>query len=449
MPRHIRNIVIAALLAILALAAGINGYIHHQFKTNIDQTLSSMQAFARVKYSDLSTSIFSGKVRLENVRISSAFLPEEINIGNVTLETPGFMYMLNGPENIKNGEFPEHLGFAINDFYLDLKGDTAEWLEKLVKRVQPIYASERKLCGAKSIFAPSDYREMGYTRMLSNMRIAYDFDPSAQTLIFSLTAATRNMMSLTARIKIINIASMSSAEVMQTGLPQLAKIDINYKDDTYTPRVLKYCSNLSGMSKEDYIAAEVKQSDEYFYMLWGFAPGEGLRDAYKDFLLKPEVVTVTMSPEKDFNPMMIALMRGDSLLDALNVNLQINRLLVKDLSYKQPPASFKQKFDRRIANALDFNSLLRGEPIKPPVLVNERKVTKRAPAKYHKIKLSNVAKHFDEYIRVTTKNGNQRRGQLIRLDSSNLYLQKKVSGGKFTMTVPRTKIKKIEAYFSK
>ena len=109
MPRHIRNMLIAALLAVLALTAGINGYIHHQFKTNIDNALSSLQVFARVKYSDLSTSILSGEVTLENVRISAALLPEEINLGNVTLETPGFAYMLNGPENIKKGEFPNQL----------------------------------------------------------------------------------------------------------------------------------------------------------------------------------------------------------------------------------------------------------------------------------------------------------------------------------------------------
>ena len=70
MPRHIRNILIAALLALLALAAGINGYIHHQFKTNIDNTLKSIQYFAQVKYSDLSTSIFSGDVKVVNVRRS-------------------------------------------------------------------------------------------------------------------------------------------------------------------------------------------------------------------------------------------------------------------------------------------------------------------------------------------------------------------------------------------
>lgn len=449
MPRHIRNIIIATLLAVLALAAGINGYIHHQFKTNIDQTLSSIQPFAQIKYSDLSTSIISGEVKLKNVRLSGAFLPETLTLGNITLETPGFLYMLNGPENIKKGDYPEHLGFAIDDFYLDLHGETAEWLDRLVKRMQPVYASERKLCAGKSIFGPSDYKEMGYTRLLSNMRMAYNFNESKKTLKVQISASTRNMGSMNGTIDIINISGMSSAQMMQGGMPQLANVDITYKDETYTPRIIKYCSKLSNMKKEDFINAEVKQSDKYFYMVWGFAPGHGLREAYKDFLIKPELMTLTMSPSKEFNPMTITMMSSDEIMDALNVRLKINGLLVNDLSFKTPPPAFTANFERRLANSLDFNSLLRGEPIKAPEPVKKPKAYKKAPAKYHKISLSQIPKHVDDYVRITTKNGNKRKGRLMRIDGNNLYVQKKVSGGKFLMTVPRSKIKTIEAYFSK
>jgi len=448
-PRHIRNIVIATLLAVLALAAGLNGYVHHQFKTNIDTTLSSIQPFAQVKYSDLTTSLISGEVRLENVRVAGAFLPEEITLGNITLETPGFAYMLNGPANVKKGEFPKHLGFVIDDFYIDMHGETANWLDRLVKRMQPIYASERKLCGGKSIFGPSDYKEMGYTRLSSNMRIAYSFNENNKTLDIDMTVQTRNMGNLKASINVNNLSGMTSENMMQGGMPQLANVEVTYKDDTYTPRMVKYCSELSNMKKEEFVDAEIKQSDNYFYMVWGFAPGNGLREAYKDFLLKSDTVTLTMAPGKEFNPMAIATMSGEEIMEALNVNLKINELLVTDLSFKMPPAEFTEKFEQRLANSLDFNALLSGDPVKAPDPVIEPEVTKKAVAKYHKIELSNVKNHISDFVRITTINGNQRNGQLIRLDKTNLYVQKKVDGGKFTMTVPLEKIKSIEAYFSK
>ena len=449
MPRHIRNILIAAILALLALAAGINGYIHHQFKTNIDKALNSVNMVAQIKYSDLSTSIISGEVELKNVRISAALLPEEITLGNVTLETPGFAYMLNGPENIKNGNLPDHLGFKIEGFYFDLHSETADWLDRLVKRMQPIYASERKLCAGKSIFGPSDYKEMGYTRLSSDMRFAYAFNEINQTLDINVTALTRNMGSMEALINITNIGSMSSEKVMQGGMPQLSNVEVTYKDEGYVPHIVKYCSELSNMEKEDFIKAEVKQSDKYFYMIWGFAPGQGLREAYKDFLYKSDTLTLTMAPGKDFNPMMVSTMSTNELMDALNVNLKINGLFVSDLSFKMPPPAFAESFDRQLAKSLDFDALLRGDPIKPPVKIKKRKVYKKAPAKYHTISISEIPKHITDFVQITTKTGHIRKGQLLRMDSKNLYVRKKVSGGNFTMTVPREKIKSVKAYFSK
>ena len=449
MPRHIRNILIASLLAILALVAGINGYIHHQFKTNIDNTLSSIRPFAQVKYSDLTTSLLSGEVKLENVRVAGDFLPEELTIGNLTLETPGFTYMLNGPENIKKGEFPKHLGLSIDDFYLDLHGETAKWLDRLVKRLQPVFASERKICGGKSIFGPADYKEMGYTRILSNLHMAYDFNEGKKTLNIVLDEKSRNMGGMKINVNISNLGSMSTDKMMQNGMPKLSNLDITYKDETYTPRMLKYCAALSNMKKEEFIDAEVKQSDEYFYMTWGFAPGLGLRDAYKDFLLKPDLVTLTMAQNEEFNPMMLPNMSTDEIMSALNVRLKVNGLLVTDMSYTKPPTEFAEKFEQQMAKSLDFKALLRGDPIKPPAPVVAPKVYAKAPAKYHKIKLANIKKHVSDFVRIKTKTGNTRNGQLIRLDKNNLYVQKKVNGGKFIMTVPRAKIKTIEAYFSK
>lgn len=449
MPRHIRNILIAVLLAVLALVAGINGYIHHQFKTNIDNTLSSLQMFAQVKYSDLSTSIISGKVELKNVRVSAQFLPETITLGDVTLETPGFLYMLSGPENAKKGEFPDHLGFAIDNFFLDMKGETAEWLDKLVKRMQPIYAQHRNICGGKSIFGPKEYAEMGYTRVMSNMRMAYDFNKSNKTLTFDINGKTRNMGSVKANILVSNISSMKSNNMAMGGMPKLTSVEVIYKDDTYTPRVIKYCAEQDKTDKQKFIEAEVKQPDEYFYMLWGFAPGHGLREAYKDFLLKPDLVTLNLRPSAEFNPMMITMMSSEEIMDALNIRLKINGLLVTDLSYKPAPREFVENFNQRIANSLDFSAIMRGEPIKPPEPVIKPKVVKKKVAAYYKITVAKAPQHISDFVRITTKTGNMRKGQLMRVDKNNLYVQKKVSGGKFTMTVPRSKIKTIEAYFAK
>ena len=86
-----------------------------------------------------------------------------------------------------------------------------------------------------------------------------------------------------------------------------------------------------------------------------------------------------MAPGKEFNPMMISTMSTNQIMDALNVNLKINGLFVSDLSFKMPPPAFAENFERQLAKSLDFEALLRGDPIKPPVKIKKAKVYKKAP----------------------------------------------------------------------
>lgn len=450
MPRHIRNILIAALLAMLALTAGINGYVHHQFKTNIDQAFRLIQPIVQVKYSELSTSILSGKVELNNVRISAAFLPETITLGNVVIKTPGFAYMLSGPENIKNGNFPDHLGIEVKDFYFDLHSTTAEWLDRLTNKVQLVYASERQLCGGKSILGPEDYKKMGYNRLLSDLLIAYEFNEKNRTLHLKFNARTRNMGNINANIHFANMRSISSKHLLQRGLPEFTSADITYKDETYVPHIIKYCSELSGMKKEEFIDAEIKQSDEYFFMLWGFAPGQGLREAYKDFLLKPDLVAFTISPTESFNPALFSTMSNSEIIESLNPSLKINGLPIDDLSFKSPTAKFVQDLSKKIEQNIDYESLLLGGTlVKAAPTINKTKINNKPPRKYHLIELKDVEQHINNFIQVVTVTGNKRKGLLLRVDNGNLYIQRRYTGGSFTVTLPISKVETIEAYFSK
>jgi len=450
-PRHIRNIAIAVLLIILAIAAAINSYIHYQFQNKIDNTLSSIRPIVNVKYDELSTSPFSGEVTLENIRLSSLTMPEEIILGDITLETPGFIYMLTGAENLEKGSLslPQHLGFSLDNFYIDLHSETAELFDNIIQRMQPLYASDPKICAGKSFLGPKDYKEMGYSRLLTNMRIAYDFNEDNKSLDVSLAVNTKNMANIKTNFKLANVASMSSTNLIQGSPPTLTQLDIVYQDKTYTPRVIKYCSELSKMKKEAYIDAEVAQPDSYFYKLLGFAPGKGLREAYKDFLSKPDVVTLSMTPGKNFNLQTASTLSNEELMKALKVRLKINGLLVKDLSYSRAPAEFTAEFERQLTENVDIESLLRGEKVKQPEVAKEEKVIEKAPSSYHPIDLADISKHVGGFVQIMTENGNERNGQLIRIDEFNLYVEKKVSGGRFTMTVPIKKIKSIKAYFSK
>ncbi len=448
MPRHIRNILIAVTLVILALVAGINGYIHHQVKTNIDNGLDAIQPLMQVRYSSLSTSLITGEIQLDNVRIQSAVLPDAVRLGNITIETPGFFYMLNASSNINKGVMPKHFGFRIDDFYFDLNSENAKLLDRMVERLQPLYARGRTLCGGKAIFGPADYRNMGYKVFHTQLRMAYRYDSAkkALTLGFDTNIKRAGQLSATAVIK--NLGSMETANMMQEGMPKLASASLSYKDQGYTQQMVKYCSELGNMKKQLFIDTEINQPDDYFFRLWGFAPGTGLRDAYKDFLIKSDSIVLNINPADDFNPMMAGHMSQEELFNKLNVSLLVNDVAVEDLNLKLPPAEFTEQFERELNNRLDIKAIINNEPAKPVEPAQPAEPKKAKPA-FHKISLVMAPYHIDDYVRVTTTDGHLRKGQLIRIDQAYLYVQRKVAGGKFTVSIRKDKVKTIEAYYSK
>lgn len=454
MPYHIRNILIAVLLVLVASVAALDAYINHQFKSSVDQALQSAKVFAHIKYKALSTSPFYGEVKLTDVRVSAPFFPEEYLLGNITLETPGLSFMLGGTSALEQGELPTQLALNIDDTSFNLSGETADLLDNLVKRLQPIYAgtnakgeSERTICGGKTIFGPSEYKELGYSSLISKLRLSYRFDENTKLLNIRMLGETQNLARLNVSFSLSGINTLSSA-----GLPgniQLSHAQISYEDKTYIPRVIKYCAGLDKTKKADFINAEANESEHYFYKLWGFAPGPGLREAYKDFLSRPELMMLTMTPDKKFAPAAIVNMTAEDVLQALKVKLKINGLLVTDLSFKLPPESFSKMFNQQLSRDMHFDALLRGEKIKVPEPIKKPVIIEAAKPKYYKISTDEAKKHVGAFVKITTQSGKQRNGRLIKIDDVHFFVQKKINGGDFTMNVKRSDIKVIEAYFDK
>lgn len=445
MSQQTRNFIIAAILVLIALGAGIKGYVHNQFKTDIDNTLQKLQLFALVRYSELSTSVLSGEVTLENIRISSQYLPDEIKIKQVTLETPGFGYMLKGPDNLQAGKIPEHLGIVIDGFTIDLNSKLAEWFDSIVIPLNRVYAQQRKICGGKSLFGPTEYKAMGYASLSSNMRIAFDFDEGEQELTMKMRADTVNFGkgNMTLTISGINPANM---QAMQS-LPHLDSMKATYTDSSYIPRMLHYCAEQSKMEKEAYIKAEAEQSDEYFFLAWGFAPGPGLREAYRDYLTQPGDIEISMQPQKEFNPILAQSMDAQQVIDMLNLKVKVNNTDIKDLSIRIPDPQTMAKYEAELKNSLDLKDVFSGEVVAPSKVTPEpeRYIVERA---YKTVPIGTINQYVGEQVRVITKTGQEREGTLEKIAGKVLYIQRKVYSGKFTMQVKSDQVKKVEVYLS-
>ena len=278
--------------------------------------------------------------------------------------------------------------------------------------------------------------------------MAYRYDSAKKTLSLGFDTDIKRAGQFSATAVIKNLGSMETTNMMQDGMPKLASASLSYKDQGYTQQMVKYCSELGNMKKQLFVDTEINQPDDYFFRLWGFAPGTGLRDAYKDFLIKSDSIVLNINPADDFNPMMAEHMSQEELFNKLNVSLLVNDVAVEDLNLKLPPPEFTEQFERELSNRLDIKAIINNEPAKPIEPAKPVEPKKAKPA-FHKISLAMAPYHIDDYVRVTTTDGHLRKGQLIRIDRAYLYVQRKVAGGKFTVSIRKDKVKTIEAYYSK
>jgi len=268
-------------------------------------------------------------------------------------------------------------------------------------------------------------------------------------LNIKMRGETQNLAKFNFLFSLSGVTALSSEGMRGATKTQLSHVQFTYEDKTYIPRIIKYCAGLDKSKKEDFINAEVKESDHYFYRLWGFAPGPGLREAYKDFLSRPELVTLSLSPGKKFQVAAIANMTAEEIVEALKIKLKINGLLATDLSFKLPPASFTDEFEQQLSRDVNFEALLRGEKLKVPEPVKKPVIIKTPEPQYYTISPDEAEKHIGDYVKITTLSGKQRDGRLIKIDDLYFFVRQKVNGGNFTMNVKRSDIKEMEAYFDK
>ena len=446
-----RKLFISMILIVAAIGAGIKGYVHHQYKQHLDNSLRQLEVFALIRYTDFTTSLINGTLTLEKMTISSQFLPSELAIDKLIIQTPGPGYMIKSVKSLQNNDIPEKFGVRIEGFNFDLGDGLGDWLERMIKRVNPVLRPYQKLCGEKFLLGPKDWMEMGYTRLSSDMDINYLYNPSSQSLQLNLGGKTWEMGSFNLSLYLNGIA----ANNMMAFVPGASKIsgdmEVRYSDESYVSRQVRYCAKLSNMEKAAYIEAEKNQPDEYFFVQWDASPGPGLREAYGEFLTDPRSVSLSMSFGSDFNPSLAHNYTPADLAQMLKMKVQVNDKNVDDLSFTLAPESFSRELEEKIMSRVSTADLLNlqssaDESTFKETEIPEFKRQEELKPKYYTIQLSQAEQFLGERIRINTRSGAEREGWLIKTDKNTLYVERRVHSGKFTMQVARDDVKKIEAW---
>lgn len=439
------------LLLVLLIAYGaIKGLIYYKFKNSVDSASNQMRIFATMRYEGITSSLLDSSVSLENVSILPSGFEDGIKIDSITLQTADIGYLLKGFDT-RRGELPKRINVSMKGFKIDLYGSMIDQFEQLMNQLGGMMKGVvSSTCGTKLYLGPAEYREMGYDILSSDLQFGYTFTDQGIDMTFDW--ATRDVGAAIMVMKMTG-PTRPSAMAMKSNPPQLTELSLAYQDLSYLQRSNEYCAKQSNRDVAKYIEAEVNKPDKAYALHWGFVPGPGLKQAYKEFLSNPGTISLIMRPPAGFNPKTIGLYKPEELPNLLDMELSVNEKPVTDLrfSFAAPGTTSADKAE--IASLQDristFKEILQKKDEPKPLVQQPTKINKGPAPRFHLVKVTDLKGHIDRKVRVYTKNKQIRYGRLTKVSGSALQVTQDVHRGEFTMIIPKGDIQKVEVLYAR
>lgn len=134
---------------------------------------------------------------------------------------------------------------------------------------------------------------------------------------------------------------------------------------------------------------------------------------------------------------------GEPVLDTANAGSKDERVDIKPVTIDpdKSPKSKSQEDPGTIVEEEESSLYPRVGEVKPDPLVTKKKAVSKDSVR---VSLSKISNYKGRYFVVTTKNGSQHKGILIKTTKTRIVLRRIIYGGTFTYKIRRNKIKRLE-----
>lgn len=435
---RVRNLAIALVLLAGLGYLGVKGYIHYQVTSALDRTIAKAGPFAVVEYGGVSSSL-SGSVSVEDVTVRA--FNDEVRMAAVELHTPNLLYVLSMVSDLEQGEPPESLEVRVRDVSLDLNGSLMSFLDSALRAKAPRLPARNNPCGGRVVFGPAQWREMGYSRLVSDLRMRVDTDDSEAGLGFAVQATTEDMGSLSVDVRVSGVQpSLRGAPRAQDAL--LKRLEVVYRDASYTRRLVEYCARVADTDAEGYVRSVVGADDRYFMHTWGVVPGENLRAAYGRFLREPSEIRVLAQPDSPVQLATLHLYSPDDMVALLDLQVAVNGEPVDQPRFTMRPELLTPGAGAPALSALPGMGSapsVSASPRPAPAVKNEpRTLAFRAVDK------NTLGRYVGRTVRIMTARNQEREGILMATDEDRVVLERRMYGGSMSVPVPLREIERVE-----
>jgi hypothetical protein len=266
------------------------------------------------------------------------------------------------------------------------------------------------------------YQRLGYQSLVFDLSLGYRFQRGGGPLQVKTEWRTREHGVATVNLDFVGVSS-NLRGVMATQ-PLLRTLEAVYQDLSFTDRLKRYCAKASGITVEQYIDSEVNRNAAAYQAQWGFVPGPGLRQAYREFLTKPGEVRVQMSPPVELDLQSLRMFKPEEIVSMLNLRVSVNGKAVTDLSVLPSPST----------------------PTRPALSAapSPGAAPGFAASAFRAVPTADLGRHIGKTVRVHLTHGGTREGQLLQLLDGMARVERRLPGGTMTLAIPLRQIERVE-----
>lgn len=303
------------VFAVVVIAGGYFGsklYVQWKVAKDLDAMLEQVRPFADVSYDSVTASM-NGELSVQHVTVRLASFNDPLSADAVTLETPGFLYLLGFDR--RELAMPERFGVALTGLRASLNADFLQAAYELGQpEIEPVGGALPAICTSASGASPAALRTLGYHDLVVDLRVAFRHD--ADRLEVELSTHTEAMYDLDISMK---LAGLSDPTALARGTrPVLVEGRMDYVDRSLNDRVLKHCADVHSLAPELVVAAQIDE-------LKTLARGAGMEldglilTPYTDFLLGKDRFTVTAKPLRPVDLTQLTLYKPSDVPNLLNL----------------------------------------------------------------------------------------------------------------------------------
>lgn len=444
---------IVLVLGSFLAVGGTMLYVRSQVKSALKDAVAAAALFADIDYGNVSVGL-GGNIHIYDIDVRPRSINDRIRIEGIDIETPGLWFLVTGKKKMQDGKVPERLRIDVRGMQVNIGGAITDTLDRFLAMAAEASGGQTlSNCGELRRLDLKAHRRLGYESLVFDLSLGYRFEKRGPLHVVT-EWRTRELAGVTVDLE-FSSASPTVNELMATQ-PRLRTFTIDYQDLSFTDKLKRYCAQASGMTAEQYIDAEVNRTDALYQASWGFVPGPGLRDAYRDFLTKPGEVRLKGNPPSEVDMQALRLFKPDDVVSMLNLRISVNGKPVPDLSMTtlaspetpdEKPAADTTAARDAIASAAKPAAAAPTRTVKEPAVAPSTRDAASDEPQFRAVPTKELARYVNKTVRLTLTRGAVREGYLLQIANGMARVERRYQAGNMTLAIPLREIERAEVLF--